>query len=257
MTEKKFPSEVIKLPSNGYLYDEENVSSKGTLEIKYPTAREEDILTSKNLIRKNIVIDKFIESLIKKNVNLDSLIIGDKNAIIYASRILAYGTDYKVKIDCPKCNEVNTINVDLNDIDHKDVNLEEHFEKGINEFNFTLPASKIDIVGKLLTHKDEKEIRNTLKGMKKISKRTGRDFEITTRLKQIIKSIDGDSERKNINKFVDNEMLSRDSLALRKHLNKISPDLDSTIFFSCDNCGHEEVMDIPMDVNFFWPSGRV
>ena len=64
MAENKFPTEVIDLPSEGKLYPEGHPCLNGKIEIKYMTAKEEDILTSQNLIKKGVVIDRLLNSLI-------------------------------------------------------------------------------------------------------------------------------------------------------------------------------------------------
>lgn len=253
------PSEVIDLPSKGHFYTKDNPLSSGTIEIKYPTAAEENILTSTNLIRKGIVIDKLIEAVVlDKTIDLDTMLLGDKNAITYAVRILGYGSTYSTKITCPTCNEKQVEDIDLNVLAHKELDFDEYPEE-INEFSFTLPYSKLPIKHKFLTQKDEKEISRRLKGLKKIGQKGGDvvDSEITTRLKQLILEVDGDSSQARINEFVDKELLSRDSFALRTHLVEITPDLDTRIRFICYECGAEETIDIPLDVSFFWPSGRL
>lgn len=255
--EHKRPTQVIDLPSKGYFYKSDNPLSSGRIELFYPSARDEDILTSKNLLRKGIVIDQFISGLIvEPNIKLNTMLLGDKNALIYASRILAYGSEYNVKVTCPNCGEKQTVSINLNTIEHKEIDFS-GFEQEVNEFDFTLPFSKIPIKYKFLTHKDEKNINDHLKGQKKLAKRTGKEHEITTRLKELVIEIDGDTTQKAINEYIDNDMLSKDSLALRKHLVKYTPDLDTTFLFTCDNCINEEEMDIPLDVSFFWPSGKL
>ena len=64
MSEHKFPTEVIDLPSEGKVYPKVSPLSSGQLELKYMTTREEDILMSENLIKKGVVIDKLLDSLI-------------------------------------------------------------------------------------------------------------------------------------------------------------------------------------------------
>jgi hypothetical protein len=92
MSEYKFPTEVIDIPSGGKVYSKESPLADGKIEIKYMTTKEEDILMSENLIKKGVVIDKLLDSLIvTKGVNQASLVLGDKNAVLVASRILAYG----------------------------------------------------------------------------------------------------------------------------------------------------------------------
>jgi hypothetical protein len=251
-----FPSEVIDLPSKGKLYDIENPLSSGKIELKYPTAREEDILTSKNLIQRGIVIDTFIKALIvNKQINTDSLLLGDKNAILIASRILAYGKDYPVEITCPKCSEKVEFVIDLAEINTKELDYLDGRSVGFNEFECTLPASKAKVVFKVLTQGDENSIESELKSMKKLSG-SKVDSEITTRMRYAIISTNGDDDRKTVKSFIEN-VLSVDSLAFRKEMSKISPDIDMKFEFECSSCGHSERMGIPLGVNFFWPSGTV
>ena len=254
--EMKFPSEIVSLPSKGFFYAEDNPLSSGELEMRYMTAKDEDILTSQNLIRRGVVIDKLLKSLVvDKSIDLDSMLIGDKNALMVAARVLGYGKDYNFEVDCPSCNEHNKDNVDLTQLVEKEINFDD-LEKGTNEFGWTLPNSKIDITFKLLTQKDEREIEADLKGLKKISKGQV-ESEITTRLKKVITSIDGNAERSFINSFVDNSLLAVDSLPFREHLISVTPDVDMTYNFECSMCEYIEEVTVPMTVQFFWPSTRV
>ena len=244
MAEVKFPTEVVDLPSQGLLYPKDSPLSSGTVEIKYMTAREEDILTSANLIKKGIVVEKLLEALIiDKSIKVDDLLIGDKNAVLIASRILAYGKEYEVEMDGQK------IVVDLTKL--KDKKLDESIvSDGVNEFEFDLPATKRKLTFKMLTSGDEKEIDKEVKGYEKID---GIGYELTTRLKYQIVSIDGDTKRASINSFVDNEFLSRDSIAFRTHVAAIMPDVDMTSTYT-DNDGNEKEFTVPMTVTFLWPS---
>ena len=253
---RKFPSEVVDLPSKGLLYPKDHPLASGQIEIKYMTAKEEDILTSRTLIQKGIVLDKLMESVIVQDgVKLDDLLLGDKNAIMIATRILGYGKDYSVELVDPDSGEKQKETFDLTKIEDKEID-EKLFKGGKNEFDFELPASKVKITFKLLTHKDEKEVDEELKALKKFQKESGVTSEITTRLKKAILSVDGDQTRKRINEFVDNELLSRDSLALREYLREITPDIDLTFTFISESTGDTTDMDIPLNVEFFWPAGR-
>lgn len=253
-TEQKtheFPTEFIDLPSEGHFYPSTSPLSSGRIEIKYMTAREEDILTSQNLIKKGIVLDELLRSVIvTPDVKLDDLLVGDKNAIFVATRRLAYGDKYPVKITCPKCGEENSIDVDLSELKPKEFDFSK-YTKGENVFTFELPVSKKTISYRLLTHKDEQDIDSELKGIAKITK--GNSPEMTTRLKYMIVAIDGNNDRSGVKKFVDN-MLAKDSMALRKMVRENSPDLDMMFNFKCGSCGHEERMAMPLGVDFFWPS---
>jgi|TARA_Y100000296_G_scaffold73734_1_gene91578 hypothetical protein len=256
MAESKFPSEVVSLPSQGYFYPEDSILSSGKIEIKYMTAKEEDILTSQNLIKQGVALDKLLESLIiNKDIDMSEMIIGDKNGLMVAARILGYGKNYDFSVTCPACGEVNKDTVNLTMLPEKEIDFEK-YPKGVNEFSFTLPTSKRKITFKMLTHTDEKEIDAELKAMKKVSKNTGIDPEMTTRMRKIISSVDGNSERAYVNKFVNEEFLSKDSLAFRNHLTVMTPDIDMTYNFECSLCAQEEEMTVPMTVQFLWPSAK-
>ena len=249
---RQFPTEVIDLPSKGYFYPEDSPLSSGQVEIKYMTAREEDILTSINLIQKGIVLDKLLEALVVSDINLDDILIGDKNAIMVASRVLAYGKDYKFEFIDPSSGDTREESVDLTKMKDKKVDFKK-FEKNKNEFDFELPACKKVIIFKLLTQREEKQIASELKAMKKLTKESGIDPEITTRLKASIIAIDGNRERNTINKFVDTEFLSVDSFAYRTYLTSITPDIDLSYLVELDNGEVEEVA-VPITATFFWPS---
>ena len=245
MAEVNFPTEVVDLPSQGLLYPKDSPLSSGKIEVKYMTAKEEDILTSANLIKKGIVVEKLIESLVvDKSIDIDTILVGDKNAILIASRILAYGKEYEVEIDG------QTVVVDLTTLKDKEVD-KSVFTKGVNEFEFELPATKRKLTFKLLTSGDEKSIDTEIKGYEKIGDGIG--YDLTTRLKNMILSIDGDTKRASINSFVDNEFLSRDSLAFRTYANKIMPDVDMTSEY-IDEDGEEKEFTVPMTVQFLWPT---
>tara|TARA_Y100000114_G_C11737604_1_gene317124 strand:- start:759 stop:1505 length:747 start_codon:yes stop_codon:yes gene_type:complete len=248
MSEVKFPTEVVDLPSKGLLYPKESSLSSGKIEIKYMTAKEEDILTSANLIQKGVVVEKLLESLIvDKSIKIGDLLIGDKNAVLIASRILAYGKEYEVEVDGKK------VEVDLTTL--KDRFLDESLVKnGVNEFEFELPATKRKITFKFLTSADEKEIDKEVESYKKIGDGIG--YELTTRLKHTITSIDGDNKKSSINNFVENEFLSRDSIAFRKYSSSIVPDVDMTSKYTDDN-GQEKEFTVPMTVSFLWPTAGI
>ena len=245
MADYKFPTEIVELPSKGYFYTEGHPLSKGKVEVKYMTAREEDILTSQNLIQQGIVIDKLLESLIvDKSIKVDDMLIGDKNAIMVAARVLGYGKNYEFTYE----GEEHT--VDLSKLEPENINFSK-FTKGVNEFSFELPNSERTVTFKLLNGKDEKQIDVEIKAKKKISKE--QSSELTTRLKHIILSVDGKSEKSYIHNFVDNEFLSRDSLAFRQYLSSITPDIDMTTIV-VDTTGEEIEVTIPVTLRFFWPA---
>lgn len=253
----KYPSESIGLPSEGYFYNSNSPLSTGLVDVKYMTAKEEDILTSQNLIKKGVVLEKLLESLIVTDgVKIDELLVGDKNALFIASRRLAYGDSYgPLEIKCPKCGKENNCTVDLSKVNNKEFDFEK-YERGVNLFEFVLPASKVTLKYKLLTHRDENAIEQELTALNKINK-SGASPEVTTRLKKMIVSVDGNEDRQIVNKFVDQQLLSKDSLAFRSYVKENTPDIDLSFDFECNDCSHSERMGIPLSVSFFWPDARV
>ena len=239
MAEFKLPTETIDLPSKGLMYSKENPLSEGKIEMKYMTAKEEDILTNQNYIKNGVVIDKLLQSLItNKDVKYDDLLIGDKNAIMVAARILSYGKDYEFSY------EGEDQSIDLSLINPKDI------KDGKNEFSFTLPHTENQVTFKILTHGDEKRIKQEVKSLKKINKSSSN--EVTTRFAHIITSINGSSEKKDIREFVNNYLLAKDARELRKYYQEVSPDLDMKVYLNTST-GEEEVADLPIGLNFFWP----
>ena len=247
MADYQFPTEIVDLPSKGYFYPETSPLSSGKVELKYMTAKEEDILTSQNLIKDGTVIDILLQSLIvNKEIKVEDLLIGDKNAIMLAARILGYGKDYEFTYDGKEQK------IDLTILEPKEIDFSK-VKKGQNQFDYELPKSKRKLTFKLLIGRDEKNIDAEVKARKKLGgNATG---ELTTRLKNIITSVDGNVDRAYINSFVDNEFLSIDSLEFRKHMLSITPDIDMTTKIMID--GEETEVTIPVTVRFFWPSTGV
>lgn len=243
MAEFKFPTEEVELPSKGLIYPKDNPLSSGKIEMKYMTAREEDILTNQNYIKNGTVIDKLLKSLIISKVNYDDIIVGDKNAILIAARILGYGKDY----DFQYLGE--QITVDLTTLETKYLD-ESTMVDNQNKFLFKLPHTGTEITYKILTGRDEKQITAEVNGIKKIDKNASP--ELSTRLKYMITSINGETDRKIIRDFVDNYMLARDSRAFREHVRNTQPDVPMK-FKYVGNDGTEEDATMPMTAGFFWP----
>ena len=250
---ENIPTEEIELPSQGRYYPQGHALSTGKIALRYPTAKDEDVLTSRNLIQKGTVIDVFLQSLVAdKTINLDDMLLGDKNALVIASRIMAYGKDYPVDVPCPSCKAMNNEVIDISELQPKQI---ENLEKiDSNRFDITLPASKANIVFKVLNQRDDKEVDSILKQTKK-SLSTLTSPEITTRLASAIISVNGNEDRLEIKRFV-NQMLTLDSKALRDEIGRVSPDIEMNFLFQCQECGHEERMSMPLGINFFWPGRK-
>ena len=240
MTEFNLPTEIIDLPSQGKLYPKDHPLAEGKIEIKYMTAKEEDILSNQSYIQSGTVIDRLLKSLIVTKFDYNDLLIGDKNAIMVAARILGYGSEYKFAA----LEGVQT--VDLSKLDNKPLH-EDIKNSTENKFSFKLPHTDNEITFKILTHGDEAKIERELEGLKKIKK--DNSPEVSTRLKYIITSINGEDDPPTIRKFVDQGLLARDSRALREYINQIQPDIDLTFFPE----GSKIKKTIPITIGFFWP----
>lgn len=249
MTDFKIPTETVTLPSKGLVYPEDSLLFKGEIEMRYMSARDEDILTNINFIKQGTAIDKLLKSLVVSDIDIDDLVIGDKNAILFAARILGYGKDYTFKFRNEKTGKDEDYTVDLTSLSEKEID-ESLFEKGKNEFTFTLPKSGNVITFKLLTGKDEKAIDAEIKGLQKVN--PNESFENTTRLKHMITSINGKKDPASIRDFVDNHFLAPESRALKQYYNQISPDINTEINIEKDGYTQDGVV-IPVGINFFWP----
>ena len=249
MEQPQFPAEEVSLPSKGLLYSKDSPLSKGKIEMKYMTAREEDILTNANYIKNGVAIDKLLQSLIvTPNVDYSSILVGDKNALMIAARILGYGAEYEIRKIHPQTGMESDGIIDLSKIKDKELN-KDLITEGKNEFDFLLPTSKTDITFKLLTHSDESKIDTEIEGMKKLNKNTSG----TIRLKHTILSVNGDYEKRTIRDFVDNKLLARDARALRNYINEIQPGIDMSVDVEFKDGHVESNVILPIGLNFFWP----
>jgi len=249
---KSFPfsTEEITLASKGLCYPESSPLSKGYVTVKLLTAKEEDILTSTALIRKGVQIDRLLESIVvEPGVNVSELLIGDKNAILVASRVLAYGPIYNVSVTDPKENESVDVEVDMAKLSTKDV--DESLLNRQNEYEFVLPKSKIPIKFKLLTHGDEILIQKDIDDSEKTLKQGN---EITTRWRRIIIEVNGNRDLGYISNFVINQFQIQDSKALRTHIKNMTPDVDFTFEYTSPFTGDKEALRVPIGVDFFYPT---
>jgi hypothetical protein len=238
MNEHNFPTEIVELPSKGLVYPPNHPLRSGKVEMKYMTAKEEDILSNQNYIQKGIVLDKLLESLTLGKIDIKELYPGDKNAIFIAARILGYGKDYEFVY------KGKSYDVDLSKIENK------NFDESIVDENgygtFLLPTTENTVKFKFLTEKDNIKVDEEIKGLEKINKDNSKT--ITTKLTHTIVSINGDSDKTNIRTFVENNLMASDSRALRKFINEKSPDVDLTFI---TESGEEAAL--PIGLTFFWP----
>ena len=244
-------AENVPLPSRGVIYPMEGpLYGQDTIEIRPMTAKEEDILTSRAYIKSGTVLTKLLQSCItNKSVNPDDLISGDRNALLVSLRITGYGADYDVEVDCPECGTRSKQSFDLSKIGIKRLDVSP-VREGANEFEVVLPVTKKSVKVKFLTGHDEREMMITSERRKK----SGLKIEslITDRLVKSIISVENISDKNKISFFVKN-LPARDSLALRRFLDKNEPGVIMKDWMSCPSCHEQSEVGLPMGASFFWP----
>lgn len=246
------PQEIVPLPSNGKVYPQ-NSSLYGmdSVEIRAMTAREEDILTSRALLKKGAVITELIKScLVDKSINVLDLLSGDRNALMVAIRITGYGPEYSVEMECPECSVKSPHDFDLSSLPIKRLEIEPVIA-GSNIFEFMLPRSKKNVKFKFMTGRDEEEMMAMSEKQKKLG--LPNDSNVTTNLLYAIQSIDGVEDRTKISNFV-KMMPAGDSLSLRNYIRDNEPGIEMKQETVCSACGHSEEVSMPLGVSFLWPS---
>ena len=248
------PTEHVELPSRGMLYPEGHpLRGQSTLEIKHMTAKEEDILTSRTLLKKGIAIDRLLESIIMMpGIRPDDLFVGDKNALIVAARMSAYGAEYETKVTCQVCGETSPHSFNLAESHHmhpSDVEDPEFTTTEQGTFIINLPKSGFPAEVRLLTGKDEKWLAKSMEQKRKA--KIG-ESALTDQMRLFIVSVNGVTDRAQINGFI-NAMPAIDSRHLRRVYKQLSPNVDLTQDFSCMACGAESRMEVPFTADFFWP----
>ena len=243
-------TEIVELPSKGLLYSPDSPLHKGVIEIKYMTAKEEDILSTQSYIKQGIVLDKLCESIIAtKGVKFNDLIIGDKNAVLFAARAYGYGPTYQTVVKSNDGTEI-PIAINLEELPYTEID-ESLITPGVNKFSYTLPRSKKVVEFKLLTVGDQKKIDDAIKNMKKM----GPNYPVqnlTQRLKYMILSVDGNTDKGIINTFIDN-MLAVDSRAFREYVAKIQPDVNLEVEVEDPNTGEPFRSSFEIGVDLFYP----
>ena len=248
------PTEFVELPSRGKFYSPEHpLHGCDSIEIRHMTAKEEDLLTSRTLLKKGIAIERLLQSIIiDKSVKASSLLVGDRNALVIAARVSGYGSDYSTKITCPSCTKASTYTFDLNEADVYAGDRREDIEitdNGDGTFGVTLPVLNLDVTFRLMTGVDEIASSPTNKNDRKRMENSA----VTTQLNVMLESVAGDSSSAMIQTLVEN-MPSRDSRWLRRAYKLASPNIDLTQEYECEECGFEQEMEVPLTADFFWPS---
>ena len=251
------PTEFVELPSRGQFYSSDHpLHNQETVELRFMTAKDEDILTSQALLKNGLAIDRLVTNLlVDKNINPDDLLIGDKNALLVAARVSGYGADYTVQVSCPSCGTAQAHTFDLTAFENNEgIQPDENNESGVaatdnGTFTAVLPRTGYTAEFRLFTAQDEKDVMQTTA---KKTKHKLADSMATDLLKVLIVSINGVADRAEVNNFIDN-MPAQDARHIRGCLQVVTPNVDMTQSCECSSCGAVTDMEVPFTAEFFWP----
>ena len=248
------PTEFVELPSGGRFYPETHpLHGQSTIEVKQMTAKEEDMLTSRTLLKNGVAIERVIQSLIMdKRINPDSMLVGDRNAVIIAARISGYGSDYNTNVSCPACGTTQEYGIDLRDANvysGQNADALGVVDNGDGTFTTTLPKTRVQVAFRLLNGADEKNLVTQLESARK---RKRPEQAITTQIRNMVVSVNGDESIQALNYLIEN-IPSLDARHLRTCYREVAPNIDLTQVFQCGECGHEQDMEVPLSADFFWP----
>lgn len=248
------PSDMVPLPSQGRVYQQGHpLHLSKEVEVRLLTAADEDILTSRSLLRSGKALDYLLDNcFVNKQIKSADLISGDKNAILTFLRVTGYGPEYSTTLNCPSCDTEVKNEFDLSKLDMQTLAIDPVVE-GENRFKFKTPSG-IEIEFKFLTTQEDKTISDTLEKVKKATN-SPIDQNVTTRLKHQIVSVNGETNAAVINSYVE-AMPVRDSRAIRKYMDDNNPDLIMKQNYNCTTCGYEGEVDIPIGTSFFWPDSE-
>lgn len=245
-------SEEIDLPSRGEFYP----NGSSTVKIRPMTAREEDLLSNERLLKNGKAFDELIKACVIdwNGIEYDNLIIGDKNAILMAIRIISLGDEYDVMFLCPKCNAKMEDTISLKgDLKYKFLS-EEPIISGKNEFDWVSPKG-IKFKLRILTSKDQDNISSENKKRKQMYKA---NYKESPTIDVLMKSIVSIEDMISYNDILDtlNTMPTSELRALTRYIRDLSPDYDLSYNYTCSECDETSSLMIPINVSFFWPEGR-
>lgn len=250
-TAEQVPTDLVPLPSEGKVYPAGSpLANAATVSIRSMTARDEDILTSRALLRSGKVVNAILRScIVDKSVDVDRMLVGDRNAVLIGIRITGYGAAYPVKVECPNCAAEVKREIDLTQLPIKRFPADLKINPGVNEFEFLLPLSKRPVTFKLFTGAEERAL---LQVMEQGRKSGMADELVTTRLRMQITSIAGERDPQRIANQV-MSMAARDSRELRRYIDGITPAVELKAGFKCDVCSYDGEVQVPLGTEFFWP----
>lgn len=225
----QMPSEIFHLVSKGMVYPANHPLRSGTIEMRYMTAYDEDILTNSSYIRDNVVLDKLLEALIVTPVDYSTITKIDKNGLIISARIVSYGKDYNVIVKDPKTGKELNRTIDLSKLKNSEFNL---ISDDNGEFDYVLE-------------------NGTQLKFRFLSINDGENLKISEFLERTIVQVNDSRNLDDIRHFIRYEFLARESKKFRTYLTSNIPDLELTYEFEGEDGSTFKSM-FPLNTDFFW-----
>lgn len=252
MTEQKYTiAEGYELPSGGAIYDKR---VDPHVELRSMTARDEMKRTNPSTTPFKVLAD-IIENCIigeKPAVHVYDMALGDYEFLLYKLRIITYGPDYKMVVQCPSCGErVETI-ANLDNLK----NIEFDTEAFEVARCFTLPVSGKLISLKFQTPRMIDEHESKVREIKRRVKEAEIDFDQFVTLKQIIDTVDGTKFSENdLENFI-NKLPARDMMFIFKKLDALNNciGVDNNMVVECTACGEDILTYFRLGPEFFRPT---
>lgn len=232
-------NEVINLPSNGKIYDLNELSIQ-----EMTVAEEKFFLGSNGNKSVNAILQKCVVDGDK--IDFNDLIEADRFYILVRIRCLTYGEDYDVSLRCSNCNREfeHTIKLSELEVNELDDTFKDHWEFQLpvckDIVTMTIPKVKDNLENERLAKKKAEkfhlnldEVRYVFGMMLGIEKINGMDM-LPDELYSYISNLSG-----------------RDSAVLRKQMNNIKVGYETNLETECPHCGQTFKFALPMSLNFF------
>lgn len=243
------PTDVVELPSQGKLYQ----NGQSTVQIKYLTAEDENILVSPELIRTGKVLDVLLENcIVGEGVSPKEMLVGDRNKVLIDLRISGYGHEYEVEMTDPETNQSFKTTVDLTRLKPKYLTVE---PDSLGEFTVVIPKFNVPVKFRLLNGEDEDYLSKKIQASQKKNKKGGNfSSSLTERYLRQIMEVKGNRDKLYISKFISAMPIS-DSLFLREYINEIEPGIDLNYEFEAPS-GETFESEVPITAKLFWPNSK-
>jgi hypothetical protein len=230
------PHDVVQLPSRGIFYK----NKKSSVKVGYLTAADENILMGRS---EDVTMQLLRNKLYEPGMKPEELLEGDIEAILIFLRNTSFGPEMEMSLKDPVTGNEFKTQVLLDEL-----NINKGAEPDTDgTFSATLPVSGVQVKLKPLTYGDGLELRKIFESYPQ-----GRVVpRVTMRLVKEIQSINGNTDKGEITKFVE-QMPIADSKFIKKFMNENEPRLDMERIVMAPS-GEKLTVNVGFGVEFFRP----